>query len=229
MSDEPSGSYHPWADGPGAGQEVPPDVISMGSTRPIGPLFLRPRSRRPYIVAGVAVVALLAGGGAALASTGSGTPTGTPSAVAARPTPSPSPGASRFGPGQHWGGPGYAFGFGLFGAVHGQFVVAKSGGGYETVDIQSGKVTAVSSTSITLKSADGFTHTYVVKDSTLVDAKSDGIGSVKVGNEATLMATVSDGTTTATSIRDMTLLQQGRSSFGYPSPRTSGGSSAKSG
>jgi hypothetical protein len=229
MSDEPSGSYQPWPDWPtGLGPEDAPDVVSMGSTRPIGPLILRSRSRRPYVVAGVAVAALLAGGGAALAGTTSGTPTGTPSAVAAGPTPSPSPGTGRFGSGHHWGGPGFGFGS-LFGTVHGQFVVEKSGGGYETVDVQSGKVTAVSSTSITLKSADGFTHTYVVTSTTIVDAQRDGIGSVKVGNEATLMATVSGGTATATSIQDVTLLPQGRSSFGYRSQGTSGAPSAKSG
>jgi hypothetical protein len=236
MSDEPSGSYQPWPDGPTAmGPEDAPDVIRMGSarstrsTRPIGPLILRSRSRSPYIVAGVAVAALLAGGGVALAGTSSGTPTGTPSAVAARPTPSPSPGTGRFGAGHHyWGGPGFGFG-GLFGTVHGQFVVAKSGGGYETVDVQTGKVTAVSSTSITLKSTDGFTHTYVITSSTIVDAQRDGIGSVKAGNEATLMATVSGGTATATSIQDVTLLQQGRPSFGYPSQGASGAPSAKSG
>jgi hypothetical protein len=229
MSDEPSGSYQPWPHRPTAmGPADTPDVISMGSTRPIGPLILRSRTRRPYIVAGVAVAALLAGGGAALAGTGSGAPTGTPSAVAAGPTPSPSAGTGRFGPGHHWGGPGFGF-RGLFGAVHGQFVVAKPGGGYQTVDVQTGKVTAVSSASITLKSTDGFTRTYVVKNSTIVDAQRDGIGSVKVGNEATLMATVSGGTATATSIQDVTLLQRDGSSFGYPSHGASGTPSAKSG
>jgi hypothetical protein len=221
MSDESSESYRPWTDGPAeaGGLADPPDMIATGSTRPIGPLILRSRSRHPYIVAGIAVAALLAGGGAALAATGTGTPTGTPSAVAARPTPSPTAKPGKFGSGHHWGGPGSGGGFfggGFFGAVHGQFVVGKSGGGYQTVDVQTGKVTAVSTTSITLKSADGFTQTYVITSSTLVDAQRDGIGSVKVGNQASLLATVSGSTATATSIQDLTLLQQGRSSFGYP-------------
>jgi hypothetical protein len=229
MSDESSESYRPWTDGPTEAADSP-DVIAMGCTRPIGPLVLRSRSRRPYIVAGVAVAALLGGAGAALAATGSGTPSQTPSAVAATPTPTPSP-TTRTGPfaGHHFGG--FGFGAGLFGALHGQFVVVKQGGGYQTVDMQNGKVTAVSSTSITLKSADGYTHTYAIKSSTIVDAQRDGIGSVKVGNQASLLATVSGSTATATSIQDLTLLQQGRPDFGngYPGQGTSGSSNTKSG
>ena len=100
---------------------------------------------------------------------------------------------------------GFAFG-GLFGAVHGQFVVPKSGGGYQTVDTQRGSVTGVSATSITVKSADGFTKTYQVTSSTNVDAQRDGIGSVKTGNQVAVTATVSGTTSTAVSILDFTLL-----------------------
>ena len=182
----------------------------MRLTRPIGPLGLRSRTRRPYILAGVAVAALLGGAGAALASTGSGTPA-TSSSVAATPAPSPGqPGT--VGPGgRHFGG---GFRYGLFGALHGQFVVAKPGGGYQTVDVQNGQVTAVSNTSITLKSSDGFTHSYTVSGSTIVDAQRNGISSVKVGNQASVMATVSGSTATATSIMDLTLLQQEHPGFG---------------
>jgi hypothetical protein len=102
--------------------------------------------------------------------------------------------------------------------------VTKPGGGYQTVDVQTGQVTAVSTTSITIKSADGFTKSYVITSSTLVDAQRDGIGSVKVGNQATTVATVSGST--ATSIDDLTLLQQGHAGFGYGRGETSGGSSA---
>ena len=183
----------------------------MRLTRPIGPLGLRSRTRRPYILAGVAVAALLGGAGAALASTDSGTPA-TPSSVAATPAPSPGqPGTAGPG-GRHFGG-GFRFG-GLFGTLHGQFVVAKPGGGYQTVDVQNGQVTAVSNTSITLKSSDGFTHSYTVSGSTIVDAQRDGIGSVKVGNQASVMATVSGSTATATSIMDLTLLQHQHPGFG---------------
>ena len=63
---------------------------------------------------------------------------------------------------------------GLFGAVHGTAVVPKPGGGYRTIAFQNGKVTAVSSTSITLHGADGYSHSYRVTSSTLVNAQRDG-------------------------------------------------------
>jgi hypothetical protein len=114
------------------------------------------------------------------------------------------------------------FGFGApFGAVHGQFVVPKAGGGYQTIDTQRGSVTAVSSTSITIKSADGFTKTYQVVSSTNVDAQRDGIGSVKTGHQVAVAATVSGGTATAVRILDFTLLPSMHAGPGWnhgPSP-----------
>jgi hypothetical protein len=228
MPDDPSDNEQAWwmppgrPDPPEPGES--PDVIGqMHSTRPIGPMSLRSATRRPYILAGVAVAALLGGAGAALAATSSAPPSpAASSSVAATPVPSPSPGPPGTHAGfRHFRGPGFPGGS-LFGALHGQFVIGKSGGGYQTVDAQNGQVTAVSSTSITLKSADGFTHTYAVASSTIVDAQRDGIGSVKVGNQAAVLATVSGSTTTATSITDLTLLQQEHPGFGSGS-RSSGG------
>jgi len=92
--------------------------------------------------------------------------------------------------------------------VHGTVVVPKSGGGYQTVAFQNGKVTAVSGTSITLHSADGYSHSYRVTSSTLVNAQRDGIGSIKAGNQVIVTATVSGSTATATRIIDVSLLQQ---------------------
>jgi hypothetical protein len=212
------------------------------TTRSIGALssfaarssFARRRPRRPFIVAGIAVAGLLGGAGAALATTGSAAPAAAPSQVAATPAPAPTPAAGvphRFfgrnfagagfgGPaGLAFGGPaGLAFGgpAGVGGALHGQMVVAKPGGGYQTVDIQNGRVTAVSSTAITLKSVDGYSRSYAITGSTIVNAQRDGIGSVKVGNQASVLATVSGSTATAVTVTDITLLQQGRQAFGYP-------------
>jgi hypothetical protein len=90
--------------------------------------------------------------------------------------------------------------------VHGQFVVPKSGGGYQTIDTQRGSVTAVSTDSITVKSADGFTKTYQVSSSTNVDAQRDGIGSVKTGHQVAVTATDGGGTAAAVSILDFSLL-----------------------
>jgi hypothetical protein len=239
MPDEPSDNDQAWWMPPDRPEPAErDDLIAFGATqatRPIGPMSLRAWSRRPYVLTGVAVVALLGGAGAALASTGSGSAAGSPSAVAASPAPSPAqpglPGSrGPAGPGFRRFGAGIGFG-GVFGALHGQIVVAKPGGGYETVDVQSGQVTAASSTSITLKSADGYSKSYAVVSSTIVDAQRDGISSVKVGNNVTLTATVSGSTATATNIIDTTLLPQGHAGFGYGRPRSGApsGSGAQAG
>lgn len=199
------------------------ELGTVGATRPIGPMSLRNPTRRPYLLASVAVAALLGGGGAALAVGNSGTPAAAQNAVTSNPAPAPSPGA----PGTHGGFRHFGARFSPFGMLHGQFVVAKPGGGYQTVDVQDGQVTAVSTTSITVKSSDGFTKTYVVTASTTVDAQRGGIGSVKVGNQATVLATVGGSTVTATNIADMTLLQ--RNGPGFGSWHGSGGSAAQPG
>ena len=194
-------------------------------------------SRRVAVMAGVIAVGVLAGAGVAVAATSSSSPTPTPSVA---PSPSARPplpgmppkgawrihgGPGAFGPA--FGGPGMLGGLGelggLFGAVHGTVVVPKPGGGYQTVAFQNGKVTAVSSTSITLRSADGYSHTYPVTSSTNVNAQRDGIGSIKVGNQVVVAATVSGSTTTVIRIIDVTQLQQGLHRFFGPAP----GASAK--
>ena len=178
-------------------------------------------SRRFAVMAVVITVGVLAGAGVAVAATSS---SGQPTALGASASPSPSPSARpHFPPKGSWrmmppGGGPFAFGGpgalgGLFGAVHGTVVVPKSGGGYQTVAFQNGKVTAVSSTSITLHSADGYNRTYQVTSSTLVNAQRDGIGSIKTGNQVVVTATVSGSTATATRIIDVSMIQQGLHRF----------------
>ena len=180
-------------------------------------------SRRVAVLAGVVVAGLLAGAGVAFATTGSATHPVTASAAgqpAASPSPSPSqvpmPHRLPFRPGSMFGGMfpgGLAALGGMLGAVHGQYVAAKPGGGYQTIDFQNGKVTAVSSTSITVRSADGYVHSYVVNGSTTVDAQRGGISSVKAGHEVSVQATVSGSTATAAQIIDLSLLQAGAKHF----------------
>ena len=170
---------------------------------------------RPLILAGVAVTALLAGAGVAMAAT-SGSPAAASQAGGTVATPSPSARPAY----PHQGRPG-GFGFGgPFGAVHGQFVVPRSGGGYQTIDTQRGSVTAVSPTSITVKSADGFSKTYQVVSSTNVDAKRNGISTVKTGHQVMVTATDSGSTATATSILDFNLLpaMHGGGGWNHPAP-----------
>lgn len=75
-------------------------------------------------------------------------------------------------------------------AVHGEAVVRGKDGTYLTVYTQRGEVTAVSATSITLKSTDGFTSTYALTAETKVVKNRDGakITDVRVGDLAGVVA-----------------------------------------
>jgi hypothetical protein len=175
---------------------------------------------RPFILAGVAVVALLGGAGVAMAATSGSPASGATASPAGGTVATPSPSARPAFP--HQGRPGgFGFGFGgPFGAVHGQFVVPKPGGGYQTIDTQRGSVTAVSATSITVKSADGYVKTYQVVSSTNVDAQRDGISTVKTGHQVAVTATASGSTATAVSILDFNLLpaMHGGPGWNHPAP-----------
>lgn len=175
----------------------------------------RQRFGHPLTLVAVAAVALLAGaGGAAIATSGSSSPAAADSA-SSQTSPSPSasgpvnpPSARR--PSAH--GPGGAGGFfgGFSGApVHGTLVVPASGGGYETEDIQRGKVTAISSSSVTVVSTDKYTKTYQVTGSTSVNAGSGGLSTVKVGDQVSVTATVHGSTASASSIIDLSRLGNG--------------------
>jgi hypothetical protein len=139
-------------------------------------------------------------------------------ATSADPTPSPSPSASPSAP-SNQPGPGKGLGhrgeFGLGGALHGEFVVPKDGGGYQTVATQRGEVTAVSKDSITVKSEDGYSRTYTLTEDTLVNAARDGIDDVKVGNTVQVTAVVADGKATASSVNDGTVRQAAGDKWGF--------------
>jgi hypothetical protein len=172
-----------------------------------------PRRRRwlapQMLLAGTAVVAVAAGAGIALAATSSPS-TSSPSAGAlsdATSSPaaqSPVRACARVVTPLRAGIMCRRAGLG--GVLHGTLVLPKAGGGTVTVEIQNGKVASVSQSSITLKSTDGFTKTYAVTASTIVDAQRDGIDSVKVGDQVWVAATVSGGTVTAVRVRDLTQL-----------------------
>ena len=131
------------------------------------------------------------------------------------------PGRGPGGPGD--GGHGMRGGAGMgMGAIHGSFVTPKQGGGYQTVDTQRGKVTAVSSTSISVKSEDGFTATYVVTADTLVNATRDGIASIKVGDEVGVVGLENAGSTTAVQIMDRTQMGSGWKKLAPPQQKPGG-------
>lgn len=169
---------------------------------------------RPVIVGALAVTALIGGAGAAMSATSSSlSPPRTASkAETAAATPSPSPFRCQIElpwrdfplPGPIFALPGVlgAFGLGPFGAIHGQLVAPKPGGGYQTIDTQRGTVTAMSASSITVKSGDGYTRTYQVTSTTDVNAQRAGVGAVKTGQRVSVLATVKGSSATATQIVD---------------------------
>ncbi len=104
-----------------------------------------------------------------------------------------------FGPGGPGGPPGIGMhspGADSVGAMslHGEFVVADGMGGYTTVLSQSGTVTAVSTTSVTVRSDDDYSQTYVIPQPTGPSPAIDDRVSVR--------ATRTGQTATATSISE---------------------------
>ena len=49
-------------------------------------------------------------------------------------------------------------------SLHGEYVVADENGGFATQITQNGSITAISPTSVTARSADGFTQTYAIHE-----------------------------------------------------------------
>jgi hypothetical protein len=145
--------------------------------------------KKTAIAAGIAVV-IAAGGGAAIWA-------GTSSADnSAQQGPGGFGGPG--GGGQFRGGPGGAFGGGMAAlrdALHGDFVVADGSGGYTTERLQTGDVTELSATSVTLTSKDGYKQTYTI------DSSTQKTGDVKTGDtNVTVVAKVEGQTATATSL-----------------------------
>jgi len=145
---------------------------------------MTPRTRTALIT-GTAVVALVVSGGVAYAV--SSTPTSSPTAAS-----SPAPAAKAKA--KHRS---------LLGHVaHGE--VTLNGKNHKVVDVQRGEVQAVSATSISVKSDDGFTATYTINSDTKVrkGGKQAAIGDVHTGDKVGIVATKADGTSTATRVAE---------------------------
>lgn len=153
-----------------------------------------------------------------------------PGAPAPGRRPMPGNGGPQLG-GPGMGGPGMGGrGFGGVkgiggGVLHGEFVMPKPGGGYQTIQVQNGTATAVSATSITVKSADGFSRTYAADKDTLVNAGRDGITSIAVNDAVTLRAIGAGDKATVSDVVDETKLTANRGKFApkreTPSPNVS--------
>jgi len=155
-----------------------------------------------------AVVATTVAGGVAWASS-SADPTPSPSASPSTPPTTPDK------PGEPGKGGPHRGQFGLGGALHGEFVIKKDDGTYQTVATQRGEVTAVSKESITVKSEDGYSRTYTITEDTLVNAARDGIDDVKTGNTVTVSAVVADGKATASQINDGSVRDAAGQKWGF--------------
>ncbi|MBA3652747.1 MAG: hypothetical protein H0W70_00985 [Actinobacteria bacterium] len=182
----------------------------------------RGRRVRAWIVAsGVAAGATLAGIGVAAAQSDNNTTTTAPAAGATTaPARQAGPGrGGHGGPGGRHKGPG-------MGGIHGEFVTAKQGGGYQTIATQVGEVTAVSGSSVTVKSEDGFSKAYSVDDNTMVNAGNNGIDDVKKGDTVHVMAIKDGDKYHAVDVMDQTQGQRIGEQFRPAHPAKSAGAMA---
>jgi len=142
---------------------------------------------------------------------------GIATATAQTSSPQPSSNAKPFGFPRHGGFGKFGPGFGRD-VLHGTFTTPAPNGGYQTVAVQRGTVTSVGSSSITLKSEDGYTHTYAVDDNTLVNAGNEGIADVNKNDVVQLTAIVDGSTSHAVHVLDITTVKQLRGRW-MPEPQ----------
>jgi hypothetical protein len=167
-TDAPSTPEQPW----GAEQPAPAQ---------------RPKWSGRKTAAAVAIaVVIAAGGGAAIWAA-------TSNDAGNRPGGGPGgPGFGRYGgPGFGPDGGGQLRDFGpaaLADALHGEFVVADG----STDLLQTGKVTAISATSISVSSTDGYAKTYVINSSTRIAGGQASTDTIKTGDEVTVIAKQTD-------------------------------------
>jgi hypothetical protein len=188
---------------------------------------------RRVATAGVAVLALVAAGafGAALASGSDGTDgsAALPAASSDEDDDDPWDRMERFrewaeenGPGMLRGrGHAFAPGFGhglLGGALHGEYVVPDGDGGYQTVVSQRGEATAVSATSLTVASEDGFSQTYRIDDDTLVMGGTDGVEAIDEGDQVSVRGVRSGGSVRAVHVTDLSAFDWLREQRRGPTP-----------
>ncbi|WP_410637308.1 hypothetical protein [Amycolatopsis sp. lyj-346] len=165
-----------------------PEGANWGDPAPAAPK--KGWSGKKTAIAAVIAVVIAAGGGAAIWA-------GTSSAgnTAQGPGGFGGPGGGQF---RGQGGPGGGFGGGMTAlreALHGDFVVPDGNGGYTTERLQTGDVTELSATSVTLTSKDGYKQTYTL------DASTQKTGDVKTGDtNVTVVAKVAGQTATATTL-----------------------------
>jgi hypothetical protein len=175
----------------------------------------------------------LGGAGIAYAAGSGGSSPATPAASSSPSTSAPSnngspntetPGKAHRGPGLGGAGLGLP-GFGLPGVggrvLYGSATIQQPDGTLKTVEYQSGTVSAVSTSSITVVSGtdNAYSHTYKVVPSTIVDSQAGGISTVAKGDKVRIIATQQNGGDTAVDIVDATKIQSSHTGFGFGGPR----------
>jgi hypothetical protein len=159
------------------------------------------RTAAKIIVVGVSTVALAAGIGAGIAYADPPSPTPTPTSAAnpttsARPTPTDRPADA-----DRWRVRKMRPRALMAKALHGEVTLA--GEGHRVVVFQRGPIEKVSGTSLTVKSADGYTATYAVSDDTIVREKAGKItvADLSAGDRVLVVATKDGSTLKAVKIR----------------------------
>ncbi|MEV4703831.1 hypothetical protein [Actinoplanes sp. NPDC049316] len=191
----------------------PPEWHPPVTAQPAEPGAPRRGARGKLVLAGAVAAAVVATAGVTAAVVGSGGEGGGTTSAAAggssgdQGSRDPQDGGRGLPGGGDRGqfGRGGGGGPGMAAALHGTYVVPDGNGGYVTQETQTGTVSAVSSTSITVKSADGYSRTYVVGGSTTVDNGADQISDVQSGHTVRVVATRSGDTATATAVIDSDL------------------------
>ena len=105
------------------------------------------------------------------------------------------------------GGPGLVAGGFAGRGLHGSFVVEDADGGYQTVLTQQGTATAVSETSITVKSDDGFVATYRLTDESMVMSGPSGTDAIAKGADVAVTALETGSTARAVHVIDLSQLK----------------------
>jgi len=172
---------------PAAAAQHRPDEPAWGAPRP----HRGWSSRQTLAAVGVAAVIAAFGGAAIYAATSGGSNDmgrGWHDRGPGGPGPGGPGGPGPAGPGR-WSAPAAA--------LHGEFVVPDENGAYTTVLTQTGVLTAVSDTSITAKSADGFTQIY-----TIAPGSRAANSQLAVNDTVTIRANVTNNAATATTVTE---------------------------
>ncbi|UKA63338.1 hypothetical protein [Arthrobacter sp. FW306-04-A] len=194
-------SGQPSAGQPAAGWGAP-SQYTPGQPRPS--FFKNWTLKKGLIVGGVAVVVAAAAGAGAYAA-GNGTAADSSNALgpgAAGQTGQNGqggfggPGGTNAGP----GGLGVGMG-GLNAAIHSEYVVLQNGS-YATMAGQLGTVTDISASSMTVKSEDGFTRTYVLGTDVVVEEGMRQRGSTTSGTTLTLADVKSGSSVRVTALKE---------------------------